>query len=154
MKRFGIKNTDYPHGVGYFSCKKCHKIVDSVNHYGVCLKCVKNEEKNKELNFVVGDKSYSIDEITEILKKHKEEEDKKYQTCDICENKYLENNKYNMCEYDLDEKPIEPNAYAFGYASTPYIKGIKILSTCGSGKDIKMCDKCVSLLLEWLGKEN
>ena len=31
------------------------------------------------------------------------EEDKKYQTCDICGNKYLENNTYNMCKYDLDE---------------------------------------------------
>ena len=110
--------------------------------------------KNKELNFVIGDKSYSIDEITEILKKHKEEEDKKYQTCDICGNKYLENNTYNMCRYDLDEKPIDPKAYAFGYSSTPYIKGIKILSTCGSGKDIKTCDKCVSKLLDIILNKN
>lgn len=148
MKSFRIKNTDFPHGIGYLTCKKCHEKVDGVNHYGVCLKCVENKEKNKELNFVVGDKSYSIDEITEILKNHKEEEDKKYQTCDICGNKYLENNTYNMCKYALDEKPINPECYAIGYTSTPYIKGIKILSTCGSGKDIKMCDKCVSKILD------
>ena len=59
-----------------------------------------------------------------------------------------------MCRYDLDEKPINPEAYAFGYSSTPYIKGIKILSTCGGGKEIKMCDKCISLLVEWLKKED
>lgn len=99
---------------------------------------------------VIEDREYYSEEVLEILKKHKEEEDKKYQTCDICGNKYLENNMYNMCQYDLDENP---KAYAVGYSSTPYIKGIKILSTCGKGKDIKMCDKCISLLVKWLKKE-
>ena len=158
MKSFRIKNTDFPHAIGLYTCKKCHEIVDGVNHYGVCLNCVENKEKNKEkdkeLMFVIEDKRYSTEEIIEILKKHKEEEDKKYHKCDICGDKYLENNTYNMCRYDLDEKHINPKAYAVGYSSTPYIKGIKILSTCGSGKEIKMCDKCISLLVKWLKKED
>lgn len=149
---FHKNSKTYPHANGYFICEKCKTKVDSIDEHGICLECRIDKKRNNKLNFVIDDKSYSTDEIIEILKKYKEEEDKKYQTCDICGDKYLENNRYNMCYYDLDEKPLEPRAYAIGYESTPYIKGIKILSTCGTGKDVKMCDTCVASLIHMLKK--
>ena len=98
--------------------------------------------------FVIDDREYSNEEVLEILKKHKEEEDKKYHKCYRCSKKYLENNKFNMVNYNLN---IEPdNAYAVGYAHPPYIKGFRILSTCGKGKDIGLCDDCINELLKWL----
>ena len=99
--------------------------------------------------FTIDDRKYSYGEVMEILKKHKEEEDKEYHICDKCGNKYLENNKYNMVRYNLSEEPGP--GQVIGYQSTPYISGIKILSNCGDGRKIKLCDKCIKELVDWLG---
>lgn len=98
--------------------------------------------------FVIEDREYSNEEVLEILKKHKAEEDKKYHKCERCGTRYLENNTFNMVTHILDKKP--DNCSAWGYATTPYITGFKILSTCGQGREINLCDDCISELLKWL----
>lgn len=55
-----------------------------------------------------------------------------------------------MVTHNLDEKP--DNCSAWGYASTPYIRGFKILSTCGDGREVKLCDDCIFELKRWLVK--
>lgn len=80
--------------------------------YRLCKKCF-NARKNKEnsipndncIKFVIEDKEYSNEEVIEILKKHKEEEDKKYHKCEKCGVRYLENNTFNMVTHNLDKKP-------------------------------------------------
>ena len=100
--------------------------------------------------FVIEDREYSNEEVLEILKKHKAEEDKKYHKCERCGIKYLRNNLVNMVDCNLDKK-LDHN-YACGYASTPYIRGFKILSTCGDGREVKLCDDCILELKRWLVK--
>lgn len=100
--------------------------------------------------FVIEDREYSKEEVLEILKKHKAEEDKKYHTCERCGTKYLGNNKFNMINHNLDKKP--DNCSAWGYAITPYIRGFKILSTCGDGREINLCDKCIDELINWINQ--
>jgi hypothetical protein len=100
--------------------------------------------------FVIEDREYSNEEVLEILKKHKAEEDKKYHKCERCGTKYLGNNLVNMVDCNLDKKP--DHNYACGYASTPYIRGFKILSTCGDGREVKLCDDCILELKRWLVK--
>lgn len=99
--------------------------------------------------FVIEDREYSNEEVLEILKKHKAEEDKKYHKCERCGTKYLGNNLVNMVYCNLDKKP--DHNCAWGYALPPYIRGFKILSTCGDGREVKLCDKCVKELVDWLG---
>lgn len=103
--------------------------------------------------FIIEDREYSKEEVFEILKKHKKEEDKKYSTCHRCGIKYLENKKFNMIfenlENDTDLKP----GTAIGYVGTPFITGIQITSKCGHGKKIKLCDNCIKELVLFLKGE-
>ena len=109
---------------------------------------------NHEFTHVaIDDREYSKEEIIEILKKHKAEEDAKYYHCDRCGKKYLENNKHDLVTNNLNEAPpegVHGASYAIGYSATPYIKGFQILSTCGTGRSIKLCDECVGKLIEWI----
>lgn len=125
-------------GITYFLCKKCYK--------------TKNDSlvANQPDKFVIEDREYSNEEVLEILKKHKAEEDKKYHKCERCGNRYLGNKTFNMVTHNLDEKP--DNCCAWGYASTPYIRGFRILSTCGDGREVKLCDDCIFELKRWLVK--
>ena len=100
--------------------------------------------------FIIDDREYNKEEVYEILKKHKEEEDKKYNICERCNKRYLENKTFNMVDCNLEEKL--DNCSAWGYTSTPYIRGFKILSTCGHGREIKLCDDCIFELKKWLTK--
>ena len=127
-------------GITYFLCKKCYK--------------TKNDSlvANQPDKFIIEDREYSKEEVLEILKKHKEDEDKKYSTCDKCGIKYLNNKKFNMIyenlENDTDLKP----GTAIGSQGTPIITGVQITSTCGTGKKIKLCDNCIEKLINWLGE--
>lgn len=98
----------------------------------------------------IDDRLYEFSEIKEILKRHKIEEDKKYHKCYRCNKRYLENNKFNMVVNNLEQILSNTSAYAHGYATTPYITGFKILSTCGQGKEIGLCDDCIKELVNWL----
>lgn len=100
--------------------------------------------------FVIDDREYSKEEVFEILKKYKEEEDKKYNKCERCGTRYLENKTFNMVTHNLDEKP--DSCSAWGYTSTPYIRGFRVLSTCGDGREVKLCDDCIFELKKWLTK--
>ena len=102
----------------------------------------------KYIKFIVDGREYSNKEVLEILKKHKEEEDKKYHKCERCGKRYLGNNTFNMVTNNLDNKP--DNCKAWGYATTPYIRGFKVLSTCGDGREILLCDVCIAGLKRWL----
>ena len=104
--------------------------------------------------YIIDDREYTKDEVLNILKRHKEEEDKKYNRCFRCKNKYLNNTEVNMVKHHLHESSINNIAYAYGYATTPYIIGFKVLSTCGNGKDVKLCDNCIKELISWLGEFN
>ena len=57
-----------------------------------------------------------------------------------------------MVTHNLDKKP--DSCHAWGYKSTPYIRGFKILSTCGDGKEVKLCDDCLDELVDWLTKSS
>lgn len=107
-----------------------------------------NKIKNEFNIFTVEGRAYAYDEIMEILKAHKKEEDSKYHICDRCGERFLENKEHNMVECNLDIVP-EPGS-AIGYMHTPYIEGFRIISTCGNGRDIKLCDKCIAELLIWI----
>jgi hypothetical protein len=100
---------------------------------------------------IIEDREYSEEEILKILKKYKKEEDKKYHKCYRCGNRYLENNRFNMVVNNLEQRIC--NIYANGYATTPYITGFKILAKCGQGKEIGLCDDCISELIKWLTKK-
>lgn len=158
MNRFikKSKNTDkIPYcenpaiGIGAPECSE-----DCCN-YGCCHKnayfkyiCEKQETLDSSYAIFIDDTKYSLEEIVEILKKHKEEEDKKYIECDRCGVKYLENIQWNMAREQLGEE-VKPGQ-AIMYQSTPYINGIQIQSTCGAGKKLKLCDNCISKLISWL----
>lgn len=147
--------TTCPHVLGLYTCHICGNKVETAyfddNENTICKECKDKKEKNKlteMCNINIEGKSYSIEEIMEILKKHKKEEDAKYINCDRCGIKYLENTQYNMVCEQLD-KEVEPDM-VIGYQSTPYINGIQILSTCGNGRKLKLCDKCVGKFIIWL----
>ena len=55
---------------------------------------------------------------------------------------------YENLEDDTDLKP----SMAIGYRGTPFITGVQITSTCGTGKKIKLCDNCIKELINWLGE--
>jgi hypothetical protein len=55
-----------------------------------------------------------------------------------------------MVTYNLDKEP--GSCCLWGYETTPYVTGFKILSTCGRGKEINLCDDCIQSLIEWLNK--
>lgn len=99
-------------------------------------------------HIAIDDREYTKEEIIEILKKHKAEEDAKYHHCDRCGKKYLGNNEHHLVINNLYDVP--PEGVAMGYSATPYIKGFQILSTCGTGRSIKLCDECVGKLIEWI----
>lgn len=101
---------------------------------------------------IIEDREYSEEEILKILKEYKKEEDKKYHKCYRCNKRYLENNRLNMVVNNLEQRMSNTSAYATGYATTPYITGFKILSKCGQGKEIGLCDDCISELIKWLNK--
>ena len=107
-----------------------------------------NDVSVKFDTIAVDDREYSKEEILEILRKHKQEEDKKYHKCERCGTRYLENTTFNMVTHNFDEKP--DHSTAWGYATTPYIRGFKVLSTCGDGREIKLCDDCISEFKKWL----
>ncbi len=100
--------------------------------------------------FVIEDREYSKEEVFEILKKHKAEEDKKYHKCYRCGKKYLENNRFNMVVNNLEEIIPINQSRAIGYQTTPYIIGFKILSKCGHGRKISLCDDCIDELIKWI----
>lgn len=101
--------------------------------------------------FVIEDREYLKEEVLEILKKHKEEEDKTRHKCKRCGTRYLGNSRFNMVTNMLDKKP--DLSMAWGYSTTPFIRGFKVLSTCGDGEEIGLCDNCIAELLRWLKKE-
>lgn len=132
----------------YGSCNKKAYFEYIANKYNTTpdkIAIVTNFQFDK---FVIDDREYTKEEVLEILKKHKAEEDKKYHKCERCGARYLENNTFNMVTHNLDKKP--DNCCAWGYASTPYIRGFRILSTCGDGREIKLCDDCIFELKRWL----
>lgn len=138
----------------YGSCNKQTYFEHIANKYNTTVDKIDTATKFQFDKFVIEDREYSNEEVYEILKKHKEEEDKKYRHCFKCKIKYLNNDKINMVKHHLHESIINDAAYAHGYADTPYIKGFKILSTCGKGKDIELCDNCIEELIDWLGEYN
>lgn len=71
--------------------------------------------------------------------------------CDRCGIVYEKNN-LNLVENNLDEKPKDSYC-AYGYSSEPFITGITITSTCGSGKKFDLCDKCNLLLVDFLNNK-
>lgn len=150
------------HLEGYHTCVICGKrtspkdartIVHN-NHISICCsKCYpKKDADNSSISFNIDGEEYNYDKVIEILKKHKAEEDKKYHKCERCGTRYLQNNTFNMVTHNLDEKP--DNCSAWGYGSTPYIKGFKILSTCGDGREVKLCDNCIKKLILFLNDDN
>lgn len=107
-----------------------------------------------EPSVVVNGKQYSMYELSEIIKKYEEEEDKKYKTCYRCGKKYLNNSKYNMVIENLDPIENHGTSMAFGYQSTPYISGITINAGPYKGREIEMCDDCIDMLKVWLKCES
>ena len=107
----------------------------------------------------IGDRVYPKEEVFEILKKHKEEEDSKKKTCFRCKINFLKNEKVNMIDKNLG--PANSSSMnndlnfssAFGYSISPYISGIQIQSTCGNGAEIWLCDNCIEELVNWLDKK-
>lgn len=119
-----------------------------------CSNCDTENKKSNDLTINIGNNVYTLKQITEILKKYQEEEDKKYNTCYICGDKYLENKKFNMVHENMeDDRELEPGT-AICYQTPPIITGIQIQSTCGNGKKIKLCDNCIQRLLIFLKEEN
>lgn len=154
------------HLEGYHTCVICGKQTSpedarTVVHNNLisicCSKCYPKKDKtshanNSSISFNIDGEEYNYDKIIEILKKHKAEEDKKYHKCERCGTRYLQNNTFNMVTHNLDEKP--DNCSAWAYASTPYIRGFKILSTCGDGREVKLCDDCIKKLILFLKSDN
>ena len=171
-KTIDKKRKDHISRVPY--CLLNHATSDNVNCSNECYKfdtCI-NEEKldyiktfqqyshsekhNRDFKFsnasmIIDGKEYDMNKIIEILKKYQKDEEIEYFKCDRCGIEYETNTKVNMVSVNLGEEP-EPG-YAIGYLSTPYIKGFKIQSTCGNGKEIKLCDHCVLELVEWINKK-
>lgn len=108
---------------------------------------------NNSINIKIEDREYTETEILDILKKHKEEEDKKYPKCYKCGKKYLENNRFNMVSNNLEQIMPVNKSYAVGYQTTPYITGFKILSKSGQGREINLCDDCIFELIKWLNEK-
>ena len=101
-------------------------------------------------SLTINDKVYTYKELSEILKKHEVEEDKKYTKCDRCGNKYLENTMHDMVDNYLNEELEHRPGTAWGYSIRPIITGFQINSTCGNGKKVKLCDNCLFELIDWL----
>ena len=156
-------------------CRQCGKSETCLGLSGLCTECIAKASAHEPLKIlpyeriaygnnhwspegvVIGERMYNNDEIMEILQKHKEEEDKRYQACQRCGDRYLENKAHDMVECGLHENPVVNGGYACGataYSSTPYITGIKILSTCGHGREVKMCDRCIDELVRFLGRKD
>lgn len=114
--------------------------------------CVKNIDTS-DISFIINDKVYTYKELSEILKKYEVEEDKKYNKCDKCGIKYLDNKLFNMIHENLeDDTELEPGT-CIAYHGVPFITGIQITSKCGSGKKIKLCDNCIRELVLFLKGE-
>ena len=90
-----------------------------------------------------------MDNIVEIVRKHKKEEDAKLKTCYRCGKKYRENKTFSIAKFNLDETSDKPGTVV-GYASVPYLSGIKALSGNIQGKELDMCDFCNHSFLIWL----
>ena len=150
------------HLEGYHTCVICGKQTSpedarTIVHNNLisicCSKCYPTKDADSSsISFNIDGEKYNYDKVIEILKKHKAEEDKKYHKCERCGIRYLQNNKFNMVTYNLDEKP--DNCSAWGYASIHYIRGFKILSTCGDGREVKLCDDCIKKLILFLNGDN
>lgn len=110
-------------------------------------------KKSNDFTITIGDNIYTVEEITEIIKKNQEEEDKKLNICYICGDKYLENKKFNMVDEEMEEDIELKPGTAIAYQISPIITGIQIQSTCGNGKKIKLCDNCIRKLLNLLKAE-
>lgn len=98
---------------------------------------------------------YTTEELLKIVEKHQIEEDKKMTKCFRCGSKFLENKKFNMCDYNLnpERKNDGKCGFAEGYSKPPIISGFEITSTCGKGRKIPLCDECVSELIDWLSSK-
>ena len=112
-----------------------------------------NKIDENTIAITIYNRNYSVGEILEILKKHKKEEDSKYIECYCCGNKYSENKLFNIIHENLeDDTDLKPGT-CIGYQGTPFITGIQILSTCGTGKKIKLCDNCIKKLIKLIHEE-
>ena len=131
----------------YGSCHKDTYFKHIADKYNTTIDKIDTSSNLATIKLVVDGKEYTAEDIFRILKNHKEE-DKKYHKCERCGKQYLGNNTFNMVTHNLDKKPDKDMAW--GYASTPYIRGIRILSTCGDGRDISLCDDCIFELKKWL----
>lgn len=154
------------HLEGYHTCVICGKQTSpedarTIVHNNLisicCSKCYPKKDKTSHadkssVSFNIDGEEYGFDRVIEILKKHKAEEDKKYHKCERCGTRYLQNNTFNMVTHNLDEK--SDNCSAWAYGSTPYIRGFKILSTCGDGREVKLCDDCIKKLILFLKGDN
>ena len=150
-------DTTYPHAVGLYTCHICGAKVETAyfdgdNGPAICEECKDKKEANKltEIcNINIEGKNYPIKEIIKIVKKHEEEEDKKYSKCFRCNNKYLENKLFNMVDENLNEDVELEYGQVIGYQIPPIITGVEIMSTCGKGKKIGLCDDCIGELINW-----
>lgn len=150
-------------------CAKCGELVEGVYEGdGCCEECSAYSKKKRYIkpdnekvyaygdgsgrieNFVIDGRKYDIREIYDILREHKAKEDADPEliVCERCGKKYKDNSKVNMVSANLEED-VKPGQ-AIGYMTTPFINGIQILSTCGRGAKIKMCDDCIEELVSWL----
>ena len=144
-------------------CESMARGIDTPDCSEECCKfdtCIREERRNYKLSsddtnlhINIGDSVYTYKEICDILKKHKSEEDKKYNTCFICGTKYLENKKFNMAHENLEEDIEREPGTALGYMIPPIITGFQINSTCGNGKKIKLCDDCITRFIYFLGNK-
>lgn len=136
----------------YGSCHKRAYFEHIANKYNTTVDKIGIATNWRFDKFVIEDREYSNEEVLEILKKHKAEEDKKYHKCERCGIKYLDNKTFNMIYENLEnDKDLKPGT-CVGYIGTPFITGIQILSKCGIGKKIKLCDNCIKDLINWLGE--
>lgn len=99
---------------------------------------------------------YTTEELLKIVEKHQIEEDKKMTKCFRCGSKFLENKKFDMCDYNLNAEIKHDNksCHVHGYSKSPIISGFEITSTCGNGRKISLCDECVSELIDWLSNKS
>ena len=96
---------------------------------------------------------YTMEELQDICKKHEDVEKSKYKKCDKCGKRYMENKAYNLVDEGLDKKDAINESSAKGYASTPYITGIQVLSGAIHGDTLNLCDCCVAELVDWFRKK-
>jgi len=107
------------------------------------------DQNQLRTGIIIDGVDYSLDDITKFVRKYNAEEAAKLKTCHRCGMKYKENDQFSLVKYKLHQECDEPGAFV-GYESTPYISGVKVLSTCGQGKELGFCDSCLYSFISWL----